>query len=694
MIVSGPSLLSLKGVGQKTADSLKKLHIHYLQDLLFHLPFRYEDRTKITSIADSQPGDRILIEGEVQGVSIMGRRKRQMVCRIGDDTGSMMLRFFHFNADQLKRLQADNLKLRCFGEVREGMHGQLEMAHPEYQTINNITEKLALNDRLTPIYPTTQGVGQNLLRRLIKEALYWLESNALSELLPESIRKHYQLIDIQTALRYVHEPPVDADQSMLQEGVHPMQQRLAFEELLAHQLSLHRLRHKNKSHGAYALCRAGALKKKLLAQLPFTLTQAQQRVVCEIEDDLKQPHPMMRLVQGDVGSGKTVVAALAILHAIEAGHQAVLMAPTEILAEQHWQNFKVWFKPLGIDVGLLIGSHTAKTRKPLLEGLAVGTCQLVIGTHALFQKDVVFKQLALLVIDEQHRFGVQQRMALNEKGQNGLVSPHQLIMTATPIPRTLSMTVYADLDCSAIDELPPGRQPIQTVLISSSKRDQIISRVKAHCQSGQQAYWVCTLIDESEVLECQAAAKIAEDLQHFMPEIKVGLIHGRLSANEKKQVMQDFKAKQIDLLVGTTVIEVGVDVPNSSLMIIENPERLGLSQLHQLRGRVGRGSLASFCVLLYKAPLSMQAQQRLSIMRDSQDGFKIAEEDLKLRGPGEVLGQRQSGLMRFKVADLLRDQLLVEQVRSVGQQLSKNYPESIDAIVNRWLSHQFAYLSA
>jgi ATP-dependent DNA helicase RecG len=686
------SITALKGVGKKTVENLAKLHIYKLSDLLFHLPFRYEDRTKITPIADAQQGDRILIEGRVEQVFVVGKRKLQMVCRLADDSGAITLRFFHFNADQLRRLKQSELSLRCFGEVREGLHHQLEMAHPEYQSFDQITERLSLSDRLTPIYPTTQGVGQAVLRRLIKEALYWLDTNGLKELLPEALRQQHRLVDIQIALKTVHAPPAGIDQKLLQEGRHPLQKRLAFEELLAHQLSLYFLRQQKRAVKAYPITIETKLQQQFLQRLAFKLTRAQQRVIDEIMVDLQQQHPMLRLVQGDVGSGKTVVAAVAALNIMSSGRQSALMAPTEILAEQHWQNFNDWFVPLGIKVGLLLGSQTAKEKQAQLDALVNGETQFIVGTHALFQKDVIFQQLALVIIDEQHRFGVHQRMALHDKGIQGGCCPHQLIMTATPIPRTLAMTAYADLDCSVIDELPPGRKPIETVLISEKRRAQIIKRVRANCLEGRQAYWVCTLIEESEALQCQAAANTAEELQSVLPELRIGLVHGRLKSIEKDAVMQHFKAGKIDLLVATTVIEVGVDVSNASLMIIENPERLGLAQLHQLRGRVGRGSLASYCVLLYHYPLSQNGEQRLKIMRDSCDGFYIAEEDLKLRGPGELLGSRQSGLMRFKVADLLRDQDLIDVVRDVGQSLLKTRPEIAEQIVERWLTHQLAYI--
>lgn len=694
MISDAIAVSAVKGIGKKTAENLAKLHIYHLHDVLFHLPFRYEDRTKITAIRDAVAGDRILIEGTVQKVVTVGRKKLQLVCQVSDGTGSITLRFFHFNADQLKRLKEGLVQLRCFGEVREGLYHQLEMAHPEYQAVNQITERLSLNDRLTPIYPTTQGIGQSLLRRLVHKALGELNYNSLTELLPEHILQRYSLVTIVDALCYVHNPPPDADQALLQAGLHPMQQRLAFEELLAHQLTLYRLRHQKRQQSAYVLPLSTTLQQQLKDFLPFSLTAAQQRVLSDIATDLNGHSPMMRLVQGDVGSGKTLVAAMAAFQAIEAGYQVALMAPTEILAEQHAKNFKVWCDQLAVRMGVLTGSLTTHTRIDQLALLASGETQLIVGTHALFQKDVLFHKLALIIIDEQHRFGVHQRMALSDKGAFGSHCPHQLVMTATPIPRTLSMTAYADLDCSIIDELPPGRTPVDTILVSSARRDTIVERVRANCKAGRQAYWVCTLIDDSEVLQCQAASDTADVLQQILTDVNVGLVHGRMKPKDKETVMQQFKEGVIDLLVATTVIEVGVDVSNASLMIIENPERLGLAQLHQLRGRVGRGSVASYCVLLYQTPLSFQAEQRLKIMRDSCDGFYIAEEDLKLRGPGELLGTRQSGLMSFKVADLLRDQMLIDIVKKVGQQLVNDAPDNVEAIIQRWLGPQMAYLKA
>lgn len=685
---------SLKGVGPKTTENLAKINLHTFHDLLFHLPFRYEDRTRITPLSALCRGDRVLVEGDVKHVSVMGKKQLQLICRLHDNTGSITLRFFHFNADQLTQLKQESVHLRCFGEIREGLHGQLEMAHPEYRFTNQPMGTLALTDRLTPIYPTTQGLSQSLLKRLIKEVLVLLDEESLPELLPDTVMAHYHFSSIKKALHYVHEPPVDTDQAALQLGHHPMQQRLAFEELLAHQLSLLQWREQKQQSRAYPITlQATTLKKLFLKNLPFQLTAAQARVINEIEHDLEKAHPMLRLIQGDVGSGKTVVAAISALHIIESGYQVALMAPTEILAEQHYHTMASWFRALGLHVGFMVGAHSQKERRETQEALATGHIQLIIGTHALFQKDVVFNRLALVIIDEQHRFGVQQRSDLHDKGVEEDRVPHQLIMTATPIPRTLSMIAYAHLDCSIIDELPPGRKSIETRLVSLSRRNEVIARMQALCGSGHQAYWVCTLIDESEAMQCQAASNVVIELQASLPELRIGLLHGRMKSCDKERIMNEFKDKKIDVLVATTVIEVGIDVPNANLIIIENSERLGLSQLHQLRGRVGRGDASSYCLLLYQAPLSVEAESRLRVMRDSADGFYIAEEDLKLRGPGELLGVRQSGLMRFKVADLLRDQHLVMIAKEVGFHLMEESPEKVSALVNRWLTHQVDYLA-
>jgi ATP-dependent DNA helicase RecG len=689
----------LRGVGPQLAGKLQKLGLHSIQDLLFHLPLRYIDRTKITAIGGIQPLTEVVIEGEIRACDVVFGRRRSLVCRIQDHSGIITLRFFHFNQAQQQSLQPGT-QLRCFGEVRRGKAG-LEMYHPEYQHLNQ-AKSPALADTLTPIYPATEGVTQQRIRDLCAQALQRLDSHRLEDWLPADLSNQalsnllsYSLTD---ALRLLHNPPPGTALNLLAEGEHPAQQRLAAEELIAHHLSLLRLRQKIQQQAAPALAPNDAANKRFLEQLPFTLTAAQQRVADEISADISQPIPMLRLVQGDVGSGKTVVAALAAMQAIANGMQAALMAPTEILAEQHRVNFEAWLRPLGIRIAWLTGKLKGKGREVQLGAIADGSAQIIIGTHALFQEGVEFHNLGLTIIDEQHRFGVHQRLALRKKGANldddpqGLGStPHQLIMTATPIPRTLAMSAYADLDCSVIDELPPGRKPVETVVLNNLRRNDVIERVRASCTDGRQAYWVCTLIEESDVLEAQAAEATAQELQLLLSELSIGLIHGRLKPKEKVQIMQAFKDGEINLLVATTVIEVGVDVPNASLMIIENSERLGLSQLHQLRGRVGRGSESSHCVLLYQPPISGNSAARLKIMRETNDGFKIAEKDLEIRGPGEVLGTRQTGDMQLHIADLQRDAHMLPEIKSIAIDLLHNHPDNIDPLIARWLGHSEQY---
>ena len=671
----------LKGVGAALQQKLNNLNIFSLQDLLFHLPLRYQDRTRIVPMGSLRPGDECVLEGEVKLTDLSKGRKRSLLCRVQDGTGSITLRFFHFTAAQKNNLQAGT-RIRCFGEVRAGASG-LEIVHPDYKRIDG-DEPVAVEEFLTPIYPATEGLHQGRLRALTEQALVCLQQGALQELVPEHLRHGWQFPGLDDAVSYLHRPPVDADQHLLLEGLHPAQRRLAFEELLAHHLSLLKLRQKARQKGAPELKGIGSLKQDFLQQLPFPLTGAQKRVSEEVSADLAQPFPMLRLIQGDVGSGKTVVAALAAIQSVESGLQAAVMAPTEILAEQHFVNFSQWLEPLDIKVAWLAGKLKGKQRATQLEMIRSGEARVIVGTHALFQEEVVFSDLGLVVVDEQHRFGVHQRLALREKGRNGELAPHQLIMTATPIPRTLTMSAYADLDCSIIDELPPGRTPVNTVVIADSRREEVIQRVRSACAEKRQVYWVCTLIEESEALQCQAADVAEEELKAVLPELRIGLVHGRMKPKEKADIMQQFKAADLDLLVATTVIEVGVDVPNASVMIIENPERLGLAQLHQLRGRVGRGRVESFCVLMYHAPLSNQGKQRLSVMRETSDGFRIAEKDLELRGPGEVLGTRQTGVMQFKMADLQRDSDLLLRVKNMAGQL-ESWPEQTELLIHRWL---------
>lgn len=672
----------LKGVGTQLANKLAKLGISHIHDLLFHLPLRYLDRTKITPIGALQNNTDVVIEGEIRGCDVTFGRRRSLVCRLQDGTGTTTLRFFHFSNAQKENLSKGGM-LRCFGEVRPGRSG-LELYHPEYQFLDG-SQPLPLQQHLTAIYPSVEGITQQRLRNIMQQALTWAQQHP-----PEELLENHTQQTLMDAIAFLHQPPTDAAIQQLAAGNHPTQQRLVFEELLAHQLSLLQMRQRLQQQPAPVLNKVDKLQQQFLAQLPFEPTAAQQRVTEEIINDLNKPYPMLRLLQGDVGSGKTVVAAMATLQAVANGQQVAIMAPTEILAEQHRNHFDTWFTPLGISLAWLTGKVKGKAREHQLQQISSGTALVVIGTHALFQEDVQFHNLALTIIDEQHRFGVHQRLALQEKGGNSL-KPHQLIMTATPIPRTLAMSAYADLDCSIIDELPPNRTPVNTVAISSDRRQQVIERIKNACDSGRQAYWVCTLIEESDVLMAQAAEATAQELHLLLPKLAIGLVHGRLKPQEKANVMAAFKRGDIHLLVATTVIEVGVDVPNASLMIIENPERLGLAQLHQLRGRVGRGDTESHCVLLYSGQPSQQAAARLQIMRETNDGFVIAEKDLALRGPGEVLGTRQTGDMAFRLADLQRDNHLLPKVQDLANTLLRTDAARTQKIVNRWLGENNRY---
>jgi ATP-dependent DNA helicase RecG len=679
---------ALRGVGPRSAEKLAAFGLETVQDVLFHLPRRYEDRTRVVPIGRLRYGDHAVIEADVDLAEVKFGKRRSLLVRVSDGTGSMLLRFFHFNKLQQQGFERGT-RLRIYGEARRGPT-MLEMVHPEYQRLAD-GEAAPAEDRLTPIYPTTEGLHQLTLRKLSEQAVELLQPGRLPEWLPDRLLAQLNFTDLLSALRYVHRPPPNADVRALEEGVHPSQQRLAFEEMLAHHLSLRRVRLRAQRLKAEPLRQDNHLLQDFYSQLPFSLTGAQQRVVAELLRDLANSHPMMRLVQGDVGSGKTVVAAAAALQAVGSGCQVAIMAPTELLAEQHFSNFAGWFAGLGIQVGWLSGKVKGKARRAVLDDLAAGRVQVAIGTHALFQEEVAFQKLALVIIDEQHRFGVHQRLALRDKGRAGDSVPHQLIMTATPIPRTLSMALYADLDSSVIDELPPGRTPVHTVAIPESRREEVIQRVREACREGRQAYWVCTLIEESESLQCQAAEDTAAALAEALPELNVGLVHGRMKEAEKAQRMAGFKQGEIDLLVATTVIEVGVDVPNASLMIVENAERLGLSQLHQLRGRVGRGTAQSSCVLMYRAPLSQMARRRLAVLRETSDGFAIARKDLELRGPGEVLGTRQTGMIQFRIADLMRDQHLLDKVEAAAAQLLEHHPESVAPIIRRWLGQAPRY---
>lgn len=685
--LANTAVTELKGVGSKVAEKLQKLGLFTIQDLLFHLPLRYEDRTRIYPISDLTPFIHGSVQGEVMSCDVQFGRKRMLVVRISDNTGTLTLRFFHFSAAQKNSLEK-GVTIRCFGEVRAGKYG-LEMMHPEYKLVD-LDKPIPLQESLTPVYPATEGIRQMTLRSLTDQGLVMLEKGGLAELLPEGL--YSQQVDLIEALNLVHRPSPDVALSLLEEGKHPAQQRLIIEELLAHHLSVLKVRQQNDQQASFVISPDQPLIGRLLANLPFSPTGAQNRVVQDIQQDMLKPSPMMRLVQGDVGSGKTLVAALAALSAIGAGFQVALMAPTELLAEQHANNFRQWLEPLDLKVGWLAGKLKGKARTRVLDQLAGGEIDMLVGTHAIFQDAVEYQKLALVIVDEQHRFGVHQRLALRKKGEQQGAYPHQLIMTATPIPRTLAMTAYADLDTSVIDELPPGRTPVTTVVLPDNRRGEVIDRVKqAALEQKRQTYWVCTLIDESEVLECQAAEDTAIALRTALPELRVGLVHGRLKGPEKLQIMDEFKQGEIDLLVATTVIEVGVDVPNASLMIIENPERLGLAQLHQLRGRVGRGSVESHCVLMYQSPLSKTASKRLAVLRESHDGFFIAQQDLEIRGPGELLGTKQTGLADLRIADLVRDAELIPQVQNMAAHLWQHHPSHAQAIINRWLGQREEY---
>ena len=678
-----PGLGDLRGVGPRVRDSLQQLGIHAVSDLLFHLPFRYEDRTRILPIGSLYPGAQVMVEGTVEHCAIVRGRRPTLMVVIGDGTGLLTLRFFHFRNAQRQQLSRGT-RVRCYSEVRGGYKG-LEMVHPAYQCIAADSDP-AVSDRLTPVYPSSEGLGQHSWIKLTDQALELLRSGKLQleELLPQDLLLNLQMPSLADAVQFIHRPPLGADVAALLERRHPCQQRLALEELLAHNLSMQQLHRRQRQQEAPMLREAGELESRFLKLLPFTLTAAQQRVIAEIRSDLAHSHPMQRLLQGDVGSGKTVVAALAALRAIGNGYQAAIMAPTELLAEQHLRSFRTWLQPLDIEPVWLSGKIKGKARAAALAAIDSGA-PVVIGTHALMQEGVSFGRLGLAIVDEQHRFGVHQRLALLDKAGTTTLHAHQLIMTATPIPRTLAMTAYAGLETSVIDELPPGRKPITTVTVSNERRSEVIERVAVACAEGRQAYWVCTLIEESDLIQAQAAEEVASELRNSLARVRVGLVHGRLKPAEKLEVMEAFTAGQIDLLVATTVIEVGVDVPNASLMIIENAERLGLAQLHQLRGRVGRGTEQASCVLLADPSAGPLARERLGIMRQTADGFRIAEKDLELRGPGEVLGTRQTGMLQFRVADLARDQALLDRIPPVAERILAGAPEHAEKLISRWI---------
>jgi len=681
---------SLTGVGGKTADRLAKLGIKRIRDLLFHLPYRYEDRTHIQAIASLSPGMTALICGEIVFTDVLQRSRRSLICQIQDGSGILNLRFFHFNAKQHEQLQPGT-RLRCFAEIRTGFSG-LEMIHPEYKILSADapcpTEKC-----LTPIYPLTEGLPQSLLRKLIRQVLERCSNDPqlLAEYLPDKLLQQFNFPCLATAILTLHAPDENIAIADFQSGKLPALQRLAFEEFLAHHLSQLQSKAASKQFSAPHLSAPKALIQRFFEVLGFKLTGAQHRVIREIANDCASCLPMLRLIQGDVGSGKTVVSAYAALLAIHSGYQVAIMAPTELLAEQHFKNFSRWFQTFAIKLLFLSSQTKGLQRKEILQAIENQTANIIIGTHALFQDAVNFKRLGLIIIDEQHRFGVNQRLALREKGAAGASRPHQLIMTATPIPRTLAMLNYSELEISVIDELPPGRTPVITSVIPAQRRQEVIDRISHWVQQGKQAYWVCTLIEESEALQNETAENTLKKLTQALPGLRIALVHGRLPAAEKEQRMLAFNQHKIDLLVATTVIEVGVDVPNAGLIIIENPERLGLAQLHQLRGRVGRGPGNSYCLLMYQQPLSDQARQRLSILRASNDGFLIAEKDLELRGPGEMLGTRQTGQVQFKIADIRRDADLLDIVRQAASILQSEYPETVALLINRWLRDSSQY---
>jgi len=678
-----PSVTALKGAGPGIAGRLRKLGIDNVQDLLLHLPLRYQDRCGSVPLGQLVPGTDAAVEGVILHANVVRRPRRALHAELSDGNDLLTLRFFHFHPGLQQTLQP-GARVRCFGTVRRGPRS-LEMVHPDVEASG--TGPLSGDETLTAVYPSTDGVSQATLRTLINGAFDLLARGewSLPDWLPRDLIAPDLRIGTASALDFLHRPPRDTDLSLLNSRQNPARTRLAFEELLAQQLGLARIRCKLKLGEAPAMSAGREALHPFLASLPFTLTDAQSRIIGEIHDDLSSDGPMLRLVQGDVGSGKTVVAAAACVLAARSGYQAALMAPTELLAEQHLRCLRDWLQPLGISVALLSGRQTAAERSSVLDGLSKGKIDVVAGTHALIQDPVTIPRLGLAVIDEQHRFGVHQRLALGDKGHEGGPHPHQLVMTATPIPRTLAMTAYADLDHSVLSELPPGRIPVNTVAVPDTRRDEIIARIGKACEDGRQAYWVCTLIEESEALDCQAAEKTASVLSHTLPHLKIGLVHGRMRSAEKNDVMSRFKGGELDVLVATTVIEVGVDAPNASLMVIENPERLGLAQLHQIRGRIGRSKLRSDCVLLYGTPLTDSARERIRALREHSDGFEIARIDLRLRGPGEVLGTRQTGSFQMRVADFDQDRHLIHEVTRVARKLAASHPAAVHGLIQRWI---------
>ena len=669
-------LVAIKSFSKPLVKNFAKLNIVSTQDLLLHLPLRYIDETRIVSIRDLRLGDSAQVQGEIVHAEVSYKPRKALIARLEDASGQLTLRFLHFYPSQINALKVGR-QLRVYGEVRHGFFGY-EMVHPQCKAARDIAD---ISDELTPIYPTTAGLSQPSIRKAIKSVM---DESILSETLPPSVYASQRLPSFSASIQALHYPQPDVDLAALEEHTTSEWRRLAYDELLAQQFSMRKHYAKRRSINAPVIALSKTLVKRLLEGLSFELTQSQQKVTREISQDLTQPHPMQRLLQGDVGSGKTIVACLAALQAIEHGWQVALMAPTEILAEQHYKKFVAWLAPLDIKIAWLTGSQSKKVREAAQNDIASGKAQLAVGTHALFQEAVQFEKLGLAIIDEQHRFGVQQRLALRKKGQP---EPHQLMMSATPIPRTLSMSYYADLDVSVIDELPPGRTPVVTKLVSDERRDEILQRVREACRTGSQAYWVCPLIEESEALQLQTATEIFEKLKENFSDLQVGLVHGRMKPVEKQEVMRAFVSGETQLLVATTVIEVGVDVPNASLMVIEHAERMGLSQLHQLRGRVGRGAEKSTCILMYQKNPSEMARARLKVIYESTDGFTISQADLHLRGPGEYLGTRQSGTPMLKIADLERDVDLLEAARQIADDLLLKYPQAVEQHLQRWLSH-------
>lgn len=686
-VEDSPKLTTLTGIGPAIAGKLERLGLRTVRDLLFLLPIRYEDRTRIRPIIEVRPGQRAQIEGVIAHARVIMGRRRSLLCALRDETAEITLRFFHFTRQQQSGLSAGT-RLLCYGDVRQGPRGY-EIVHPEYRRLRE-SEPAPVEDRLTPVYPSTEGVAQPRLRKLTDHAL----ANALDDLpdlIPARFMAGLGYPDLHDALRTVHRPPKAMALETLLSGQHPARKRMAFEEILAWHMGLRRMREAGQQREAIPLTAHGPLRERFLRRLPFELTPGQRQAIEQVDADLVRDVPMMRLLQGDVGCGKTVVIAAAVLAAIQSGRQAAIMAPTELLAEQHMRTLSDWLAPLGVRLAWLAGGMSRSERRVFEAELAGGDAQLAIGTHALFQEGVRYRSLGLVVVDEQHRFGVHQRLSLVEKGSDGRQAPHQLVTTATPIPRSLAMTFYAGLDISAIRDMPPGRQPVNTALISQERRHEVIERVAAACRAGRQAYWVCPLIEESDYIESQAAEPTHRELSEALPGIRVGLLHGRATPRERDRVMGEFAAGTLGVLVATTVIEVGVDIPRASLMIVENAERLGLAQLHQLRGRVGRGAEKSHCVLMYRSPLGEMARERLNTMRNTNDGFEIARKDLELRGAGEILGVRQTGALQFRVADLVRDGALAEPAQRVADEMLRTNGPEVEQLIRRWVGEGGRY---